>query len=80
MSRKLVAPAFTARSDRRLRAGNVVDIAEWLEFATAERATPSVPLSPELYWDRLQEQWPRDADGALTMTAAPLDLAAPIRA
>ena len=24
----------------------------------------------ELYWDRPREQWPRDADGALAMTAA----------
>ena len=29
----------------------------------------------ELYWDRPREQWPRDADGALAMRAAPLDLA-----
>ena len=28
----------------------------------------------ELYWDRPEEQWPRDAAGALVMTAAPLDL------
>ncbi len=34
----------------------------------------------ELYWDRPEEQWPRDADGALAMTAAPLDLAELIRA
>lgn len=34
----------------------------------------------ELYWDRPEEQWPRDADGALAMTTAPLDLAALIRA
>ena len=34
----------------------------------------------QLYWDRPEEQWPRDADGALAMTAAPLDLAELIRA
>jgi catechol 2,3-dioxygenase len=34
----------------------------------------------ELYWDRPEEQWPRDADGALAMTTGPLDLAALIRA
>ncbi len=28
----------------------------------------------ELYWDRPEEQWPRDADGQLTMFTAPLDL------
>lgn len=30
----------------------------------------------ELYWDRPQVEWPRDADGALAMGTAPLDLAA----
>jgi catechol 2,3-dioxygenase len=30
----------------------------------------------ELYWDRPSEQWPRDADGALAMFTAPLDLVA----
>ena len=34
----------------------------------------------ELYWDRPEEQRPRDADGALAMTTAPLDLAPLIRA
>ncbi len=29
----------------------------------------------ELYWDRPTEQWPRAADGALTMFTRPLDLA-----
>jgi hypothetical protein len=29
----------------------------------------------ELYWDRPQREWPRDADGALQMVTAPLDLA-----
>jgi catechol 2,3-dioxygenase len=29
----------------------------------------------ELYWDRPAEQWPRAADGALTMFTRPLDLA-----
>jgi catechol 2,3-dioxygenase len=29
----------------------------------------------ELYWDRPEEQWPRDPDGALAMATAPLDLA-----
>ena len=28
----------------------------------------------ELYWDRPREQWPKDADGNLTMTTDPLDL------
>ncbi|SDR76250.1 VOC family protein [Opitutus sp. GAS368] len=28
----------------------------------------------ELYWDRLQEKWPRDAKGGLAMTTARLDL------
>jgi len=28
----------------------------------------------ELYWDRPKEQWPRAADGALTMYTRPLDL------
>jgi catechol 2,3-dioxygenase len=29
----------------------------------------------ELYWDRPQEQWPRNPDGSLAMTTGPLDLA-----
>lgn len=29
----------------------------------------------ELYWDRPADQWPRQADGALAMTTARLDLA-----
>ena len=29
----------------------------------------------ELYWDRPREQWPRDANGQLTMYTRPLDLA-----
>jgi catechol 2,3-dioxygenase len=28
----------------------------------------------ELYWDRPQDQWPRDAAGNLNMTTDPLDL------
>ncbi len=28
----------------------------------------------ELYWDRAQDQWPRDAKGGLAMTTARLDL------
>ena len=28
----------------------------------------------ELYWDRPQDQWPRDAQGNLAMTTLPLDL------
>jgi len=28
----------------------------------------------ELYWDRPQEQWPRNADGTLAMFTHPLDL------
>jgi catechol 2,3-dioxygenase len=28
----------------------------------------------ELYWDRPKEQWPRDADGNISMGTAPLDL------
>ena len=28
----------------------------------------------ELYWDRPPEEWPRDADGTLTMVTEPLDL------
>jgi len=28
----------------------------------------------ELYWDRPQEQWPRDAEGGLAMYTRPLDL------
>ena len=28
----------------------------------------------ELYWDRPQGQWPRDADGNIRMTTGPLDL------
>jgi catechol 2,3-dioxygenase len=28
----------------------------------------------ELYWDRPQEQWPRDRDGGLAMVTRPLDL------
>lgn len=28
----------------------------------------------ELYWDRAQDQWPRDASGGLTMFSEPLDL------
>jgi catechol 2,3-dioxygenase len=28
----------------------------------------------ELYWDRPQEQWPRDAEGGLEMYTRPLDL------
>jgi catechol 2,3-dioxygenase len=28
----------------------------------------------ELYWDRPQDQWPRDADGNLAMHTRPLDL------
>src|SRR2546423_1233832 len=28
----------------------------------------------ELYWDRPQDQWPRDAQGKLAMTTRPLDL------
>lgn len=28
----------------------------------------------ELYWDRPQSEWPRDAKGNLSMTTAPLDL------
>ena len=28
----------------------------------------------ELYWDRPKEQWPRNADGGLTMFTRPLDL------
>jgi catechol 2,3-dioxygenase len=28
----------------------------------------------ELYWDRPQEQWPRDAEGGLAMYTQPLDL------
>ena len=28
----------------------------------------------ELYWDRPRESWPRDADGAIQMINAPLDL------
>lgn len=30
----------------------------------------------ELYWDRPQEQWPHNSDGALEMFTRPLDLAA----
>jgi len=30
----------------------------------------------ELYWDRPQEQWPRNADGSIAMHTAPLDLRA----
>ena len=30
----------------------------------------------ELYWDRPPEDWPRDADGALAMNNAPLDVEA----
>ena len=29
----------------------------------------------ELYWDRPEDKWPRDADGKLAMTTARLDLA-----
>ncbi len=29
----------------------------------------------ELYWDRAQSEWPRDAGGNLAMTTLPLDLA-----
>jgi catechol 2,3-dioxygenase len=28
----------------------------------------------ELYWDRPQEEWPKDAQGAITMYTRPLDL------
>lgn len=28
----------------------------------------------ELYWDRPRDAWPRDANGALTMTTQPLDV------
>jgi catechol 2,3-dioxygenase len=28
----------------------------------------------ELYWDRPQDQWPRAADGSVTMYTHPLDL------
>ncbi len=28
----------------------------------------------ELYWDKPKEQWPRGADGGLTMLTHPLDL------
>ena len=28
----------------------------------------------ELYWDRPEAEWPRDADGAIAMGTAPLDL------
>lgn len=34
----------------------------------------------ELYWDRPQEQWPRNADGGLAMFTHPLDLEALLRA
>ena len=30
----------------------------------------------ELYWDRPQEDWPRDEDGAVTMYSRPLDIQA----
>jgi catechol 2,3-dioxygenase len=29
----------------------------------------------ELYWDRPEDKWPRDADGKLAMMTARLDLA-----
>jgi catechol 2,3-dioxygenase len=29
----------------------------------------------ELYWDRPKEEWPRDGDGNIAMTTAPLDFA-----
>lgn len=34
----------------------------------------------ELYWDRPEAEWPRDADGALAMQTRPLDLPALLRA
>lgn len=33
----------------------------------------------ELYWDRPEAEWPRDADGNLAMTTLPLDLAGLLR-
>ncbi len=34
----------------------------------------------ELYWDRPEEQWPRDKEGAIDMFTHPLDLQALLRA
>jgi catechol 2,3-dioxygenase len=34
----------------------------------------------ELYWDRAPSEWPRDADGGLNMSTAPLDLDGLLRA
>src|SRR5438093_2395547 len=34
----------------------------------------------ELYWDRPREEWPRDAEGCLTMFTAPIDLERLLRA
>jgi catechol 2,3-dioxygenase len=34
----------------------------------------------ELYWDRPNELWPRDADGGLAMDTRPLDLDALLQA
>lgn len=33
----------------------------------------------ELYWDRPQDQWPRDANGGISMYTRPLDLEALLR-
>jgi catechol 2,3-dioxygenase len=33
----------------------------------------------ELYWDRVREEWPRDAAGGLAMVTRPLDVGALLR-
>lgn len=67
--------ALLADALRRLRAANIT-----LDGAADHGVSEALYLRDpdhngvELYWDRPPEQWPRDAEGGITMYSHPMDL------
>jgi catechol 2,3-dioxygenase len=75
-----VAILFPSESEMAAAVRRVLQAGFPLEGASDHGVSEAVYLNDpdgngvELYWDRPKEEWPRKADGSLSMFTAPLDL------
>lgn len=75
-----VAIRYPTRKDLGTALKRLVEAGVQLQGAADHGVSEAIYLSDpdhngiELYWDKPQEQWPRDAGGSLLMVSDPLDL------
>lgn len=75
-----VAIRYPTRKDLGAALKRLVEAGIQLQGAADHGVSEAIYLSDpdhngiELYWDKPQEQWPRDAGGSLLMVSDPLDL------